>query len=598
MLINWIYVFITTYITGRFILTKAYKCLKYETKVQIAPAVAAGLAFTTVYAGYFSVFYKVGQLANAILIIACITMAVVDREYYRHIPSMAIRAINKYKHDRKAIIKSILIVIAFIAVLFFTTEGQFFSDSGYYHEQSIRWIEEFGAVRGSVHVLKRLAYNSSYFCQCALFSMRDLFGQSLHCLGGFYALFVIMHSIIGFDKHIKTNTLRIAPIIYFIMFCSEIISPASDFPLTFIVMYVAIRWFELRDEEQIQGNLKTLEMDNAYAPYAMLSLFVVFIISIKLTVGCLVLIVTYPAITMIKERKIKEITTFIGLGIGTILPYFIRNYIICGWLIYPFTKIDLFNPDWKIVAEAVQADADEIKVWGRGMGQIGGVPNDGIRTWLPHWWNYMAEPDRKIIISLIGVGILYIAYRVVGLLNCYINTKIKVNNENIDETKSLVLHRGVFEVAVLLSVFYWFFESPLFRYGVVYILIAVFYMLGYMLEVSFSKYIKERNRTWRIMVMLGMTLVCLFPTIKSLVEYLKWDYICVRYMSNFSYVVNQEDYPRVEYEETDIDGITFYYPSEELGQIGYHIFPALWYGDTSGIELRGNKIREGFRSAD
>lgn len=48
VLINWIYIFVTTYISGRFIITKAYKSLKYEADVKIAPAVAAGLAFTTI----------------------------------------------------------------------------------------------------------------------------------------------------------------------------------------------------------------------------------------------------------------------------------------------------------------------------------------------------------------------------------------------------------------------------------------------------------------------------------------------------------------------------------------------------------------------
>ena len=578
VLINWSYVFITTYIIGYFTLSRAYRFYKHERHIGIMSSVMAGLAITTAYAGFFSIFYKVGIVANIVMILFCVLFVWLDRTHYTDILS----DINGGKFIGRIfgsgstrIIKVIAFLIFFVAALFFTTEGNFFSDSGYYHEQSIRWIEEFGTVKGSVHILKRLAYNSCYFCQCALYSMRDIFSQSLHCLSGFYGILVMGYALSGFNKSIRTNAIRLAPFVYFILLCSEITSPASDYPLVFSVFYVVIRWFELRDDNE-----------EHYSPYALLSLFVVFLISIKLTVGCLILIVIKPAIAMIKEKRIKEIITSIMAGIIILLPYFIRNYIICGWLIYPFTKIDIFNPDWKLPMRHVQTDADEIKVWGRGMGQIGGQVTDGIKVWLPHWWEYMSVPNRMIVASAIIVLSVYLVYRVCRFISEVIRHGIKktateVVIDNID--------RYIFEVALLFSLLYWFFESPLFRYGVCYIIVAMFYAIGDMLGEAWNK---------SVIIRVAVVLICvltMIPFTNGIIEYFKWNYECILYYSDYEYFVMQEDYPRVEYGTTEINGVTFYYPKEELGQIGYHMFPALWFNGTDNVESRGDKITDGYR---
>ena len=578
VLINWSYVFITTYIIGYFTLSRAYRFYKHERHIGIMSSVMAGLAITTAYAGFFSIFYKVGIVANIVMILFCVLFVWLDRTHYTDILS----DINGGKFIGRIfgsgstrIIKVIVFSIFFVAALFFTTEGNFFSDSGYYHEQSIRWIEELGTVKGSVHILKRLAYNSCYFCQCALYSMRDIFSQSLHCLSGFYGILVMGYALAGFNKSIRTNAIRLAPFVYFILLCSEITSPASDYPLVFSVFYVAIRWFELLDDNE-----------EHYSPYALLSLFVVFLISIKLTVGCLILIVIKPAIAMIKEKRIKEIITSIMAGIIILLPYFIRNYIICGWLIYPFTKIDIFNPDWKLPMRHVQTDADEIKVWGRGMGQIGGQVTDGIKVWLPHWWEYMSVPNRMIVASAIIVLSVYLVYRVCRFISEVIRHGIKktateVVIDNID--------RYIFEVALLFSLLYWFFESPLFRYGVCYIFIAMFYAIGDMLGEAWNK---------SVIIKVAVVLICvltMIPFTNGIIEYFKWNYECILYYSDYEYFVMQEDYPRVEYGTTEINGVTFYYPKEELGQIGYHMFPALWFNGTDNVESRGDKITDGYR---
>jgi len=173
VIVNWTYILFITYYTGGFTLRRLFKFYGYEDKnsilIETGSSIAAGLALTTVYAGFYSLIGPVGIVSNLILVVACVVIMFIDREYY-------IDQFNSLRNTRISWSKLAVISVVLIATLFFTTEGQFFSDSGYYHEQAIRWIEEYGTVKGSVHVLKRLAYNSSYFCQCALFSMRSIWG--------------------------------------------------------------------------------------------------------------------------------------------------------------------------------------------------------------------------------------------------------------------------------------------------------------------------------------------------------------------------------------------------------------------------------------
>ena len=66
----WIYMIITCYITGYtvlkiFTLKQGYRIKKESSYLY------AGIVTVTVYAQFFSIFYKVGFLANLILLIIC-----------------------------------------------------------------------------------------------------------------------------------------------------------------------------------------------------------------------------------------------------------------------------------------------------------------------------------------------------------------------------------------------------------------------------------------------------------------------------------------------------------------------------------------------
>ena len=78
-----------------------------------------------------------------------------------------------------------------------TSRGYMHVDTGLYHAQAIRWIEEYGVVPGLGNLHSRFAYNSAAFPLCAVYSMRwlggSLFPEGMHAVQGFLALLVGIH---------------------------------------------------------------------------------------------------------------------------------------------------------------------------------------------------------------------------------------------------------------------------------------------------------------------------------------------------------------------------------------------------------------------
>lgn len=579
VLINWMYVFLTMYILGKFTLKRIYKLFNYDRRVTVTTSVVTGIVITTTYAGYFSLFYKVGLIANIIMLAVCAAFVFIDKadfleDIYR------LKSIKPWK--------ACVFIILVFAVAFFTMEGELFWDTGLYHCQTIRWIEEYGVVKGLGHIVKRLAYNSTYFCQCALYSFKDVCGQSLHTLSGFYTLLMMCYAVFGFDKreNLSENeqaqmawrglsVLRLFPFVYFIIICSEIVSPASDFPLVNLIIFVTLRWFH---------NLANREKSET--PYALLCVLIAFIVSVKLSVGVLVILVLAPAFWLIKGKKVKDIVLYLILGIVVSAPYFIRSVIISGWIIYPFTGVDLFNVDWKMTKEYVDADAIEMMLWGRGT-EGAGNPDDSIFVWFKSWWDYIYTPQQQVItaaaISILSASVLF-AYRIIRILIDMVKDKVVFAKA----ATKYGLEYSYFELVIIACLAFWLFKSPGIRYGFGYLLTMVFIVACDLLA-----HINKKMVSWVNGILLAACLVYLLPSLKA---YLVWNYECIRYSMKFENFVKQEDYPIVEYGETLIDGkLKVYYPKEEMTQIWYDMFPGVWHSDVSGIEMRGDSIKDGFR---
>ena len=153
----------------------------------------AGLIFLNLYAQLFSVIYKVAGIACTILGLAGIIVTVVyGIRYLRE--GRQRKLFPGVGSGNMPFLRVVFLFLCLLSMVLWTTQDPGQYDTGLYHAQAIRWIEEYGVVPGLGNLHMRLAYNSAFMCLQALFSLEWLVGQSLHSLNGFFCLCALFYA--------------------------------------------------------------------------------------------------------------------------------------------------------------------------------------------------------------------------------------------------------------------------------------------------------------------------------------------------------------------------------------------------------------------
>ncbi len=545
VILIWLYMLFTCYVMGvasiRVIAGESYSC---KQKVSY---LYAGIGAVTVFAQLFSIFWKVGLAANAILLLACgFSILFLKKEFLNHLYAFRLTITP---------VKAIVFLLLFLGFAYGASTGVIHYDTGLYHAQSIRWIEEYGIVPGLGNLHSRLAYNSAAFCLSALYSMAFLGGQSYHCCAGFLAFLLALVCMEALTKErIKKPKLsdfaRLVAIYYLLMIFDEMVSPASDYFMVLLVFFILIRWLELIEKKE-----------DSYLPYAFLSVLSVSVMTVKLSGALILLLTVKPAAMMLGEKRGKEIVKFLVAGLLTVLPFLVRNVILSGWLVYPFTSIDLFSFAFKIPKGMADYDAKEIQVWGRGFSDVERY-GESLAKWFPEWAAHL-DGSNKVFLAMALLGILlwmaYLAYAV-----------IKRKKDMLD-----FLHTaGTLMVCFL----FWLLSAPLVRYGCVFLWMFPVMVWGFL-------YLKISPHMDRFKIYL--IVLVLFGTYKLAVFGIE-----VGKGATIQYLVRQKDYENFETVDYELHGYTFYYPVWG-DRVGYRDFPSapvkaedIFLGDT---------IQEGFK---
>ena len=553
VILNWLYITVTCYLTGFGVIKALSGILTKTKKFRLNDEIDylyAGIGAVTVYAQFYSIFDGVGAGANLGMLLICVLCIIVYR-----------KELAEKLHTFRLTVTPGRVLLVGILVLIFaygTSFGIIHYDTGLYHAQSIRWIEEYGVVPGLGNLHTRLAYNSAAFCLSAIYSMAFLGGQSYHCVGGYLALLLILLCTKAFRKERLlapklSDFVRLMGIYYLLMIFDEMVSPASDYFMVLMVFYIVIRWLELLEKEE-----------TSYLPYGLLCLLCITVLTVKLSGALILLLVLKPAVMLLKEKKVREIFIFLGTGLIMVLPFLIRNVILSGWLVYPFTSIDWFDVDFKIPKGVAEYDSREIQVWGRGYSDVTRY-DEPISKWLPDWMRGL---------DTINLGFLALAFLGLFILaGLFIYALLKKKSEMAD-----YLHiAGVMTACFL----FWLCSAPLIRYGCVFLWLMPVLIWGYV-------YLKFSPHTDRYkLYLIALILVSVYKLTAFSGE--------VAGSVTTDYLVFQKDYDTFENIPYEIHGYTFYYPAEG-DRTGYEDFPSapLKKEDI----FRGDSLEEGFISGE
>ncbi len=572
VIVNWLYIAATTFFAGYGTLSLLGKLLGYKVR-HVISYFLAGLTVVTVYAQFFSLFAGVSVAANVILVVTCASVVFFCR---RSLYDLCTEQKNRFLTEKWRMPVYALLVLLFA---YGTSRGYMHFDTGLYHAQSIRWIEEYGAVKGLANLQLRFGYNSSALVLTALYSMKELMGQSLHTTAGFFALIASvcaldLYKVFSGKRICLSDFARMGLVFYLGVIFSQMMSPATDYYAQLLVFMILILWLEEDEYQKREG------LENPI-PYGLLCVLCVYAASVKFSVALLLLLVIKPAALLLKRKAGKQITIFLMCGILTILPFFIRNFIISGWLIYPFAGIDLFSVDWKVPIGQVQFDAKEIGFYGRGITDASKADTP-IELWLGPWFAALKILEKLFVLMTVAAFVAAVVYLVVSLLGSLKKSKQKENRVFFwSKEWDFWL---VFAVYALSTVF-WFVSAPLVRYGYAYITVIPLITFGH-LFLRLLKRIREERIGKYVYVFFCVALAgFLLSRVKGLAEDI------LRTWKQPYYIV-QTDYVDGEAKTKVVDGTVFYVPTES-GQIGYNKFPSSMF--LKPVELRGESIEDGFR---
>ncbi|MCM1145937.1 MAG: hypothetical protein NC318_10405 [Blautia sp.] len=581
VILIWLYMAGTTFICGYGILTFIAGLCSYRVRKWDA-YLMCGLAGTTVYTQIFSLFAPVGAAANLLLSGICLLIVWGYRKKLREDWQ---RVVQKWRDKGQSRYGwCIVYLFLFLLYAYGTSRGIIHYDTDLYHAQSIRWIEEYGVVKGLGNLHCRLAYNSASFALSALYSMAFLGGQSYHCAAGFLAFLLAMVCLEGMSlfrrKYLKPSDFaRVAGIYYLLIIYDEMVSPASDYFMVLTAFYLIIRWMDLLEEGQTE-----------IFPFAMLCVLGVYLMTIKLSAACILLLVLKPALRLLREKRWKEICMYLLLGIVTGTPFLIRNVLISGWLVYPFTSIDFFPVDWKIPQGIAEYDAKEIQVWGRGYSDVAGYDMP-FYQWAPAWFRGISGMDKLLVLAA-GAAVIVFLLRLLLFLRQYLLFFLRRKSGKLEAVSVECGGDKLFLEGVIISCFlFWLFTSPLIRYGCVYVYLAAAVVFGNV----WTKFLDRLDRKEKRRALKGylekVSILCIgvFLAYKA-VAFGREFVVSYRNEGN-RYWMSQKDYGFYETDSYEIEGITFYYPVTG-DQAGYESFPSS--PGKAEIGLRGDGIEDGF----
>ncbi len=231
----------------------------------------------------------------------------------------------------------LLIILPVIGLILANSWESGVLDSLYYHQQNIRWNEEYAVVPGLGNLEHRFGFNSNYMLVSAIFTFRFIFGEAIYSLQSLLAVYILCWAMIQTIKsryEIKRVALLFVYLAFVFTYSYTMTSTSTDAIPSFVFFYLVAKLL-LYPKDITEKMLLMVAIP-------------VLMVTFKLTVIPFTLISLYLLILVFRKKDIQTGFFLLGVGSFIILPWVIRNIIVSGYLVFPFHEIDIFSFDWKI----------------------------------------------------------------------------------------------------------------------------------------------------------------------------------------------------------------------------------------------------------
>ncbi|KAA1268495.1 hypothetical protein FH589_03115 [Leptospira interrogans] len=534
----------------------AEKILKV--KFQFTDRVLVGLSVTNTLVSLVSLFLPITILVLFIFLSFCFVFLYFERKNLKLLTFGLIH-------------KNIIVIITFpflLSALVFSLNPPFAYDSGLYHIQSIKWIQEYSVVPGLANLHGRFGFNPNIFTIFALTSLKEIFKQEIFSVNFVIYSILVLHSINRIYKILKqegfTNSFLLHSIVLFLIL-EQFMSLSSPTPdLISIVLPLYILTNLPKNENGIHSKLN---LENYFSSI----ILSVYTISVKLaTIPLCILILLLIIRYKFDGKKLLIVISIIFL---ILLPWLIRNVILSGYLIYPFSAIDIFNFDWKVPLNAVVSEKLSITGWARN-------PGEGYKEaaqmkfweWFPIWWNTISKLNRLFIVISFLSPIFIFIYSLFK--------KIKIDFQ----TFAILFTSWI-------GVIFWILLAPDIRFGKAFLGVSAISLLLYFnFKINFFP-IKISKTSKQIILVFIFIIVSVFLINRRTYNRCK---NFIRENSAFFVRPKKIEIPQnLEFKKIQMNNLEVFIPAEGDRCYDYEI-PCMPYKNYSLI-LRGKTLQSGFK---
>ena len=554
-----IYVLIISYIYG-WVVIKGINKLLNSVKPSSTKIILLGLTVITTIACLFSLFFRINWGFQVVLLVGAIIAFFITKPYKNlDISSFRLTSISKW------LILSLSVVVSLV-ILNATTLSPANSDTGIYHAQTIRWIEQYPAVPGLANLHARLGYNSSWLLLNSIFSFSFLGLHSFHFMTGFLFLVASLYFVSGI-KNIIAKEIKLSDILktlflfsIFIFLLDQASSPGTDSPATIFEWILITETVRLLEQKERRNS----------SDFYLIAILAVFCFTIKIS-AFPILLLSLPAILSVFRREQSRISwILIGILGLMVLPFLIRNVILTGYLFFPGPAVDLFKLDWRVPINILSAESKTIH-WFAAIPHMDQAEFYAMPAgkWLPIWFDNQLPRHKAIMAAVLSIPIILLCLLVVKKTRSYFVTN-----------KVIFLPL----LTAYLGIIFWFLAAPTFRFGYGFLLSAV--LLGVSLMIG--ALITEAN--WALTCfkysILPVLLIGIVLTSRSTLNIATLN----------DRILLPIDYPEWSTEPCVFGNFTILCQAS-YDSCWYSAFPCAIKGELN-IEMRGTDFRQGFRNLD
>lgn len=573
LLLNWLYIFCSSFSLGLLVHRAIGKLAPGGTYDMPVPMVSVtGLVTLSVVLGYASLALPMNHAA---LHLAVLTFTAVATWYFRSEYRQLWLQLRESWSASGWIARIFLVVFSLFIIV--KASGQVQSlDSGAYHLPFIKWVESYPVIKGLANVHSRFGFNYHYHILCAFYGLSGIMGTTLHNLNGFLFFLGLVYFYGMLRRSANDPFFHIVALIA-LLYISQInkgmtgFSP--DFPVAIIQMMLVFECF--RYLLRIKAGSVTTAGRNRFAYticWVMLGA-----ITLKLATVAVLFVVLIACFRDI--FRLKNLALLTLFGVVAFIPYFTRNYLISGYLVYPFYSVDIFDVLWKIPMNRTIEEKLIIKNYALG------YPNfyDGAYHYnaalFRTWWKNLSFLNKIYppLIAVIGLCTGIVVVRWVVML-------FKKDRNQWTAPVNIILY------GLVAGLLFWFFNAPDPRFGngIILPFVAIVFA-GIAVNTGLYRWAGK-----------GAVLCFLLITASSLLSLSGMALSQTTYQTNTVRMnpVMQEPYPAPDTTSVTIDGYHTYQSSNVIwGKCWECPLPCSYPMDKFRFIEPGN-IEKGFRSGD